>query len=250
MSVLGIGELITNIGRDADADIGIGAITNYYNNKKALRNAKDALDKVEQQNAEIQSSIAEYYANNGVNAATGGKTSLGNYVNALNGYNPDEFVYDVDSNPWNYDKTAEDFYNSNADRILADVAKTTQHTAAGAGVGRGTGAAQQIAADQVAKNEELWNDAQNAYNADRAQAYNEWSGYTQAKQNELAQKANAYNQKVENLGTIAQMYLNNSQNEFEDTTNAKLAGYASYNSALNNYNNAGGADAGFYSLFL
>lgn len=248
MSALGIGELITNIGRDADADIGLGAIGNYLANKKAKRAAQEAVDDVEEQNEEILKSISDYYANNGVTEATGGKMSVGDYVNALKAYNPDEFTYDVQD--FSYGKSAEDFYNENADRILADVAKATQQTAAGAGVGRGTGAAQQIASDQVAKNEELWNDAQSAYNADRAQAYNEWSGYTQAKQNEMAQKASAYNQKVENLGAISQLYLDDAQNEFEDTLNAKIAGYQSLNSAKNNLANAGTADAGFYNFFL
>lgn len=248
MSVLGIGDLITNIGRDADADIGLGAIGNYLANKKAKRAAQKAVDDVEEQNEEIQKSISDYYANNGVTEATGGKMSVGDHVNALKAYNPDEFTYDVQD--FSYDKSAKDFYNENADRILADVAKATQQTAAGAGVGRGTGAAQQIASDQVAKNEELWNDAQSAYNEDRAQAYNEWSGYTQAKQNEMAQKANAYKQKVENLGAISQLYLDDAQNEFEDTLNAKIAGYQGLNSAKNNLANAGTADAGFYNLFL
>lgn len=248
MSALGIGELITNIGRDADADIGLGAIGNYLANKKAKNAAQEAVDDVEAQNEEIQKSISDYYANNGVTEATGGKQSVGNYVNALKSYDPEDYTYDVTE--FEYGKTADDFYNENADRILADVAKTTQQTAAGAGVGRGTGAAQQIASDQVAKNEELWNDAQSAYNADRAQAYSEWSGYTQAKQNEMEQKSNAYNQKVSNLGTISQMYLDDAQNEFEDTLNAKIYGYQSLNSAKNNLANAGTADAGFYNFFL
>ena len=248
MSALGIAELITNIGRDADADIGLGALGNYYANKKAIRAAKEAVEDVEEQNEDIQNSISTFYDNNGIEAATGGKTAVGNYVSALKNYDPDEFVYNVEQ--FNYDKTADDFYNANADKILANVAKTTQQTAAGAGVGRGTGAVQQIAADQVAKNEELWNDAQTAYAQDRAQAYNEWSGYTTAKQNELSQKANAYNQKVQNLGTISQMYLDNAQSEFEDTLNAKIAGYQSLNSAKSNLANAGTSDAGLYNFFL
>ena len=52
-----------------------------------------------------------------------------------------------------------------------------QHSAAGAGLGRSTGAAKAIAENTAKEYDKLYNTALDQYNTERQQSYSEWSDY-------------------------------------------------------------------------
>lgn len=106
------------------------------------------------------------------------------YQALKSGYNPGDYVYDFDrfdSSRYNVD----DYLNPNKDRILSDVAKASQATAAGTGMGRSSGAAQAINQSIVDKSEALYNDARNQMNQDKSFDYNAYSNYINQMQNKL-----------------------------------------------------------------
>ena len=248
-----IASIISAIAQDADKDIGLTAMTNYYANKKAIAAADKNIDRVKKQGANIQNYISDYYAKNGVSQSTS-EDDVKAYVDALKSYDPNEFVYDVDKFSFTdengNEKTVDDYYDENASKILGNAMAKVLSGATGGGLGRSLGSAKDVTQAVIDKDESLRNSAQQAYNAERQQAYNEWNAYTTQKQNQLNQLANATNQKIQNLGNIASLYQQNKQNEFEDTLNAQIYNDASLNSAYGAKANAGTADAGFFSFLL
>ena len=76
---------------------------------------------------------------------------------------------------FDYDKDVSDFMDPYMANVIQSSNKAVQHSAAGAGLGRSTGAAQAIAENTAKEYDKLYNTALNAYNQDRTQAYNEWS---------------------------------------------------------------------------
>lgn len=248
-----IASIISAIAQDADKDIGLTAMTNYYANKKAIDAADKNIDRVKKQGSNIQNYISDYYANNGVSQSTS-EDDVKAYVDALKSYDPNEFVYDVDKFSFTdengNEKTVDDYYDENASKILGNAMAKVLSGATGGGLGRSLGSAKDVTQAVIDKDESLRNSAQSAYNAERQQAYNEWNTYTTQKQNQLNQLANATNQKIQNLGNIATLYQQNQQNEFEDTLNAQIYNDASLNSAYGAKANAGTADAGVFSFLL
>jgi hypothetical protein len=238
-------NLISAIAQDADKDVGLSAITNFFGNKNAKSAAQDNINTIKNQNQAISDAIKNYYANNSI-SQNASSADVAKYYSALENYNPNDYVYDFDE--FNYDKSVSDFENPNKQQIIADTAKTTQQTAAGAGLGRGTGAATQIATDVANKNEDIYNTALNEYNTDRSQAYNEYSNYITNNQNKLNTLAQATNNQITNLGTVANQFTNNEENEFENTLNAQQAGYAAYNTAKSAKDNTGNADSGVFGV--
>ena len=238
-------NIISAIAQDADKDVGLTAISNYFGNKEAQSKASDNLKTVEAQNASISSAIKDYYANNSI-AANTSSSDVGAYYKALREYNPSDYVYDFGE--FDYGKTVDDFYNPNKDKIIDATAKTTQQMASGAGIGRGTGAATAIATDVAEKNEELYKDALSQFNTDRAQNYTEYSDYIDKNQKKLDALSNATNTQLTNLGTVSSAVTANEQNEFEDTLGAQQAGYAAYNTTKSAKDSAGTADSGIFGI--
>jgi hypothetical protein len=105
-----------------------------------------------------------------------------------------------------YNKTADSFINPYYDQIIGDTAATVQHTAAGAGLGRGSGAAQAIADAVVKKNEELYNDAYNRFTDDRQFEYNKYADYIANKQRQLSELRAATDTKLSMQGNLANDY--------------------------------------------
>lgn len=91
------------------------------------------------------------------------------YIDPLTG----EFV--ANDVKFDYDKDVSDFMDPYMANVIQSSNKAVQHSAAGAGLGRSTGAAQAIAENTAKEYDQLYNTALNAYNQDRTQAYNEWS---------------------------------------------------------------------------
>lgn len=103
----------------------------------------------------------------------GSKEDVSKYKSSIEGYNPEDYVYDFKD--FNYNKTKEDFLNPYYNQIISDVAQKAQGSAAGAGMGRSTFAAQNIARAVAQKEDELYKTALNEYNTDRSQAYKEYA---------------------------------------------------------------------------
>lgn len=136
------------------------------------------------------------------------------YREAVQSYDPSKFVYDFDS--FDYGKSVDDFVNPYYDKIIKNASDKVQHSTAGAGVGRGTGAANAIAEAVAQKDDELYKTALQQYNTDRAQTYSEWSGNIDRMQQRLNQLKAATDTRMNNLGTLANDYTQQQQNYFGD----------------------------------
>jgi hypothetical protein len=150
--------------------------------------------------------IDSYYKNRG---SLGTAADAADYKAAIGAYDPNSFVLDMNDvkNQFGYDKTADSFINPYYDQIIGDTAATVQHTAAGAGLGRGSGAATSIADAVVKKNEELYNDAYNRFKDDRQFEYNKYADYIANRQNQLNQLRAATDTKLSMQGNLANDYF-------------------------------------------
>ena len=197
------------------AALGSAAAT-YYGNKYAADKAAASRAAAAQKIGEMQSEsnkyydqmyrdIGDYYTKRG---SLGTATDAKNYKDAIGAYNPNDYVLNMEDakNQFGYNKTADSFINPYYDQIIGDTAATVQHTAAGAGLGRGSGAAQAIADAVVKKNEELYNDAYNRFTDDRQFEYNKYADYIANKQNQLNQLKAATDTKLSLQGNLAQDY--------------------------------------------
>ena len=169
-------------------DIGFGIYDRYNANqskKKANKQlnawndeATGLLDKANNQ------AIVDY--NNLVNNTmklSDGKT-LANYKNMVNNYNPEDYIYNTEK----FDKSnynVEDYLNPNKDAIISDVMKNIQHTAAGAGLGHSSGAAQAMVDAGIEKSEQLQNDAYNRMINERNFDYGAYTDFINQQQNQL-----------------------------------------------------------------
>lgn len=127
-------------------------------NRKAKEQAKkEAMGAYGQ----MEALLDETYANRPQYSKEGDVDTLRSLMN----YNPEDFA--ADFNPFQYGKSREDFINYNRDKILADVGKAAQGTAAGAGLGLSRGTGTNVINAQMDKSEQLWNDAWNQYKQDR-----------------------------------------------------------------------------------
>lgn len=177
---------------------------------------------------QLISQINQYYNSRG---SLGTQQDVNQYKAAIQGYNPEDYAADVGE--FNYDKTQEDFVNPYYSQIIADTRDTIQHSAAGAGLGRGTGAALNIAKGTAEKSDELYRTAQEAYRDDRNFAYQTYIDAIQNNQNRLNALRSGTEYKIGLQGDLAQDYYNTQDSRMsdimqaqQDRLNAK-AGYAS-----------------------
>lgn len=92
-------------------------------------------------------------------------------------------VYDFDK--FSYDKTVDDFIDPNAQKIAELAGLETQASQAGQGAAGGTGAMAGMGYNRWKAAEQLYKDAQQQYNADRSQAYQEYGDYIDRMQKKL-----------------------------------------------------------------
>lgn len=169
------------------------------------------------QQDQIDGLIDAYYSD--PESFLGTQEDVDAYRDALKSYKAEDYVYNFD--PFNYDKSVDDFVTPYYDKIIDETTSKVQHSAAGAGVGRGTGAANAIASAAAEKEDELYKTALQQYNTDRAQTYSEWSGNIDKMQKRLDQLKAARDTKINNLGTLATDYTNTRKQQFEDQIAAK-----------------------------
>lgn len=179
--------------------------------RKILDQAKKDFDLTQD---EVDTLMYEFYTN--PDNFLGTREDVDAYKAAVNSYDPNQFVYDFEK-PFEYDKDVDDFINPYYDKIIDDTTNKIQHSAAGAGIGRGTGAANAIAQGVAQKEDELFNTALQQYNTDRAQTYSEWSGNIDKMQQRLNALKSATDTQLTMQGNLANDYLNQKQEQVKDS---------------------------------
>lgn len=184
--------------------------------------------------AEILGDIDKYYGNR--LGAFGNDKDVTKYRGLVEGYDPNQLYY----TPGQFDAKAEvgtvnDYINPYYQQIIDDTAEQVQHTAAGAGVGRGSGAAYQIAKEVAERNRELYNDAYGRYQDARDFAYGKYNDYIQNMQNALAQRRAAMDSKISLTGNLANDYVSTMDAQMSDVLKAKqdrIGSQTSYATAM------------------
>lgn len=177
--------------------------------------------------------INQYYNTRG---SLGTRSDVNDYRSAIQNYNPEDYVADVGE--FNFDKTKEDYLNPYYAQIIGQTRDELQHTAAGAGLGRGTGAALNIAKGVAEKSDELYNTAMSEYRDERDFAYKQYTDAITNAQNRLNALREGNQYKMGLQGNLAQNYFDTMdarQSDLmaanQDRLNAQV-GYASAISGL------------------
>lgn len=225
--------IVAAIAAGAASNLISSGIQSYTANKAAERelNARNDAQKAimgmkndsSGQYQRLLDEINEYYA---------GRGSLGNvddvtaYRNAIENYNPEAIRAEIEQStgtPFSsqYTKTKEDFINPYYSRIIGDTANSIQHSAAGAGLGRGTGAALNIAKGVSEKSDELYRTAMQDYQNDRDFAYKQYQDAIDNtyKKLDTLQRANEYS--IGLRGDLAKDYYNTMDSRQSDLMKAQ-----------------------------
>jgi hypothetical protein len=220
-------------------------IQSYYANKaneEELEAKKEAANKLYNQGQLTQNEymavlgqIDSYYANR--RGSIGSKNDVNAYTNAIRSYNPQDYVETASQTPfdWESNHSKEDYLNPYYSRIIGDTANSIQHTAAGAGLGRGSGAALNIAKGVSEKSDELYRTALADYKDDRNFAYQQYQDRISNNQNRLNALNNATQYKIGQQGNLANDYMNYQDAWQSDRLKAqqdKLASKQAYDIAI------------------
>lgn len=204
---------------------GLAGLFGAYEQEQDAKKKQEILDYAKEQYNLSQDKVEElmrkYYEE--PSNFLGTKEDVKAYRDAIGSYDPMQFVYGYDPATkklgdisFEYKNTVDDFVNPYYDKIIGDTTKQIQHSAAGAGVGRGTGAANAIATGVAQKENELYNTALNQYNTDRSQSYTEWAGNIDKMQQRLNQLKAATDTKLNLQGNLAGDYLNTQKERVQD----------------------------------
>lgn len=202
----------------------------YQSRMAAIAQLREQGKLTEQEYNSLAKQVQDYYQNRG---SLGTQDNVNEYKAAIEGYNPEDYVYNFDE--FNYDKTKEDFLNPYYKQIIGDAAQKAQGSAAGAGMGRSTWAAQNIARAVAQKEDELYKTALNEYNQDRSQAYKEYADAITRNQTRLnaLREGNQYKMSLE--GDLAKDYYNTQDQAMSDALKVqqdKLAAKQAYSNAI------------------
>lgn len=218
----------------AGAALAAGAASSIYGAKTQSDAIKDAAKKEAESKRQALASLKEqgqitdaeydkmlndinvYYAQRG---SMGTQQDVNEYTNAISNYDPSEYVYSFGD--FDYDKTKEDFVNPYYSRIMSDTADQVQHTAAGAGLGRGTGAALNIAKATTEKSDELYRTALQDFMQDRDFAYKEYADSITRNQNKLDALREGAQYKMNLQGNLANDYYNTLDQSMQDQMKAR-----------------------------
>lgn len=230
------------------AALAAGTIANLYSSNQQLEAQKDADEKEREARLQAQAQlraqgkltqsqyedtikdINDYYDSR---IGLGSKEDVNKFKSSIDGYNPEDYVYDFKD--FNYDKTKEDFLNPYYNQIISDVAQKAQGSAAGAGMGRSTFAAQNIARAVAQKEDELYKTALQEYNTDRSQAYKEYSDAIKNNQARLDALRQGQQYKIGLEGDLARDYINvqdQIQSDLMKANQDKLASKQAYDLSI------------------
>lgn len=183
---------------------------------------KSTLDEYDSDNDSMKKDILDFYKNR---VGLGNVDDVISYRKSIEGYNPSDYVYDFEkelgSFDDNYTKTKEDFLNPYYNKIIGDVALKAQNSAAGAGMGRSTFAAQNIARAVAQKEDELYKTALSEYNTDRSQAYKEYSDAIARNQEKLNALREGAQYKMGLEGNLAKDYISTQDAQQSDLMNLR-----------------------------
>lgn len=171
--------------------------------KERQRILEQAAKQLNASTAELKAAVTQWYKDN---PSIGSQADVDQYSQLVREYDPNEFVYDAEDFDNNYD--VNDYYAPNREALIEKTGDAVQARAAGAGIGRGTGAANQIATAVADKNEDLYKDALAAMNQDRQFAYNLWNAKIQQGQNRLNQLKSAKDTQLSLYGGLAEDFQN------------------------------------------
>ena len=195
-------------GALAGGAVGLAAgLFSAYEQAQDERERQRILEKAAQQlnasTAQLKEAVNQWYKDN---TSIGSKADVNKYTELVAAYDPNEFVYDAEDFDNNYN--VDDYYAPNREALIEKTGDAVQARAAGAGIGRGTGAANQIATAVADKNEDLYRDALAAMNQDRQFAYNLWNAKIQQGQNRLNQLKSAKDTQLSLYGGLAEDFQN------------------------------------------
>ena len=219
------------------ASSGISAYSNYKAQQAELEARKDAAKELKARgqltDAEYNSvinSINQYYNTRG---SIGTQDDVNEYKQAIANYNPEDYAA-VDPG-FNWTGTKEDYLNPYYGKIIGDTANSIQHTAAGAGLGRGTGAALNIAKGVSEKSDELYRTAMQDYQNERDFQYKKYQDAIRNNQNYLSALREGNEYKIGLQGNLAQDYFNTQDSRMSDVLKAqqdKLNAQQTYANAI------------------
>ncbi len=220
--------------------IGGSIIQGEYAKSAAEAEAKarrEAAEKLREQgqvtDAEYQRMINDINGYYNTRGSLGTKEDANQYRAAIQNYNPEDYV--AEDNGFNYQKTKEDFINPYYAQIIGQTRDELQHTAAGAGLGRGTGAALDIAKGVAEKSDELYNTAMSEYRDDRDFAYKQYTDAITNAQNRLNALREGNQYKLGLQGNLAQNYydtMDARQSDIMAANQDRLNAQAGYASAI------------------
>ena len=160
--------------------------------------------------------IKQYYNNRG---SLGDQNDVNEYKAAIEGYNPEDYAAQDPGFGWS--GTKEDYLNPYYSKIIGDTANSIQHTAAGAGLGRGTGAALNIAKGVAEKSDELYRTAMQDYQNERDFQYKKYQDAIRNNQNYLSALREGNEYKLGLQGNLAQDYFNTQDSRMSDILKAQ-----------------------------
>lgn len=225
----------------------ISSYSQYKAQEAELEARKDAARELKEQGAitdaqysELINNINQYYSTRG---GLGTKKDVNEYKAAIQGYDPEKFsnidyskIENADANGnFNVDYTKEDFVNPYYSRIIGDTANTIQHTAAGAGLGRGTGAALNIAKGTAEKSDELYRTAMQDYQNQRDFDYKKYADAISNNWKQLDALRSGTEYKIGLQGNLAADYYNVKDQSMADQMKAqqdRLAAQQAYANAI------------------
>ena len=178
----------------------------------------------------IINQINQYYNTRG---SLGTQGDVNAYKKAIADYNPNAYV--ATDPGFNYGKTKEDFINPYYSAIIGDTANQIQHTAAGAGLGRGTGAALNIAKGVSEKSDELYRTAMQDFQNDRTFEYQKYQDAIKNNQNALNALRSGTEYKIGLQGNLASDYYGTQDSRMSDVLKAqqdKLNAQQTYANAI------------------
>lgn len=205
------------------ASSGISSYSNYKAQQAQMMAREEAANKLRAQgqitDAEynaLVNEIKQYYNNRG---SLGDQNDVNEYRQAIAGYNPDEYAAQDPGFGWSGSK--EDYLNPYYGKIIGDTANTIQHTAAGAGLGRGTGAALNIAKGVAEKSDDLYRTAMQDYQNERDFQYKKYQDAIRNNQNYLNALREGNEYKIGLQGNLASDYYNTQDSRMSDILKAQ-----------------------------
>lgn len=123
------------------------------------------------------------------------------FMDLVNNYDPNSYVYNFGKFGDEYNKTVDDFIDPNAQKITEMAGLQQQADSTVAGNAGGTGALANMGYSRWNAASDLYKQAQNDLYRDRSQAYQEYSDYITNMQNKLNTLSNQQLKKIDMLGS-------------------------------------------------